>query len=51
MAQFRPTCPLCYQEEGYVIPLDKKGDEYVCRRKPQTHVFVIGPDGYLRRKD
>ncbi len=51
MAQFVPTCPLCFQEDGYVIKLEKKGNEYVCTRKPHEHVFIIGPDGYLKRKE
>ncbi len=49
MAKFMPTCPICFQETGYVIPLEEKDGIYVCKRKPQEHRFVIGPDGYLVR--
>ncbi len=49
MAQFRPTCPLCFQFDGYVIPLEEKNGIYICKRKPMEHRFIVGEDGYLRR--
>ncbi len=48
MSKFRPTCPLCFQIDGYAIPLEEKDGKFYCKRNPD-HVFEIGPDGYLKR--
>ena len=47
MAKFRETCPNCYMNKGYSIPLESRDGKWHCGECGQD--YIIGSDGYFKR--